>query len=475
MFNKIIASALIMLAVLSLNACTTVTGATSTTVQTTAQSAVTQAGATGTQTQSAEGSPQPPPDGQGGSTSASTTVTLTGVYSQSGGSVTKTGQAYTATGTDESAIVVTDAGVLTLTDATVTSSGNTSSSDNSSFYGQNAAILANAGSTINLSNVVITTTGTGANGAFASGTGSSVNLSNVTIDASGDGGHAVMATLGGTMTLVDVDMVTSNAHSGAVATDRGRGTITVTGGTVTTSGQDSPGIYSTGTITVTGTTITATGAEAAVIEGANTIDLTDTTLTSSKDDKWGVMIYQSMSGDAEGTQGSFTMSGGTLAYTSTSGPLFYVTNSTGAITLKGVDVTVGSGTLVKASAGNWGNNGTNGGNVILTAYGQTLVGNMAADNISTIAATLQNSSSLKGAINSENTAKEANLTLDASSTWDVTADSYLNCLSDANGISGDTVANISGNGHTVYYNQSACAELGGKTYNLNGGGYLKPA
>lgn len=98
---------------------------------------------------------------------------------------------------------------------------------------------------------------------------------------------------------------------------------------------------------------------------------------------------------------------------------------------------------------------------------------MAADNISTIAATLQNSSSLKGAINSENTAKEANLTLDASSTWDVTADSYLNCLSDASGISGDTVANISGNGFTVYYRQSACTELAGKTYNLNGGGYLK--
>jgi hypothetical protein len=56
----------------------------------------------------------------------------------------------------------------------------------------------------------------------------------------------------------------------------------------------------------------------------------------------------------------------------------------------------------------------------------------------------------------------------------VTADLYLNCLNDANGISGDTVANISGNGHTVYYNQSVCTELDGKTYNLNGGGYLKP-
>jgi len=48
----------------------------------------------------------------------------------------------------------------------------------------------------------------------------------------------------------------------------------------------------------------------------------------------GVMIYQSMSGDAQGTKGTFTMTGGSLAYTATDGPLFYVTNSTAVILLK---------------------------------------------------------------------------------------------------------------------------------------------
>ena len=67
-----------------------------------------------------------------------------------------------------------------------------------------------------------------------------------------------------------------------------------------------------------------------MIEGANTIDLNNSTLTSSVADKWGVMIYQSFSGDAEGSEGTFTMTGGSLVYTA-NGPLFYVTNSTGII------------------------------------------------------------------------------------------------------------------------------------------------
>lgn len=160
------------------------------------------------------------------------------------------------------------------------------SDDYSSFYGLNAAVLATAGSTVSVTGGTVTADGKGANGVFATGSDTSVTLSDLTIDAQGDGAHAVMATLGASMTLTNVDMNTTDAHSGAIATDRGSGTITVTGGTVTTSGADSPGIYSTGVIVVSGATITATGAEAAVIEGANSIDLTDSELSSSMADKW---------------------------------------------------------------------------------------------------------------------------------------------------------------------------------------------
>ena len=179
-----------------------------------------------------------------------------------------------------------DGGRLTLAQATITTSGNTSSNNNSSFYDLNATVLAKAGNSIALSDSAINTMGTGANGAFAAGSGALVTLTMMTITA--DGGYGVMAT----------------------------------GGTLTKPGQDSPSPHSTSMLTASGATCVATGSEMAAFEGANAINLTNAILSSSKDNKWGIMIAQSMSGDAEGTQGVFTMSSSALAYTSANGPLF---------------------------------------------------------------------------------------------------------------------------------------------------------
>lgn len=388
------------------------------------------------------------------------------------------GQAYDSTTTDVSSICAINGANVSLTNPTVTKTGDTSSADNSSFYGVNAAVLAGSGSSVTISGGTVVANGEGANGVFSTGEGTNVTLSDLTIDARGDGAHAVMATLGGTMTLTNVDMNTTDAHAGAVATDRGSGTIDMTGGTVTTSGDGSPGIYSTGAISATNATFTATGSEAAVIEGANSITLTDSVLTSSVDDLRGVMLYQSMSGDAEGTEGAFTMTGGSLAYTGANGPLFFVTNATGQIALSGVELTVTSGILAQAGATDtWGTAGANGGNIVLTADAQTLDGDLVADEISTITLTLANGSTLAGAIDSADTAQSAALTLDASSSWSVTADSHLTTLADDAALDGTTITNITGNGHTVTYDagNTANAWLNGGTYNLTGGGTLQPA
>jgi hypothetical protein len=185
------------------------------------------------------------------------------------------------------------------------------------------------------------------------------------------------------------------------------------------------------------------------------------------------MIYQSMSGDAEGTKGTFNMTGGSL--TAAVGPLLNVTNSTGIFNLKGVALTAGSGVLINAAADSWGTSGSNGGTVVLTADAQTLAGNVTADSISSVSLTLKNNSALKGTINANHKAKAANLTLDASSSWNVTGDSAITALVDADGISGASLTNITGNGFTVTYDASASTALNGKTYTLAGGGTLKPA
>jgi hypothetical protein len=62
---------------------------------------------------------------------------------------------------------------------------------------------------------------------------------------------------------------------------------------------------------------------------------------------------------------------------------------------------------------------------------------------------------------------------DKSSTGNVTANSVLTSLTGAK-ISGSSITNIVGHGHTVTYRKSLAANqwLGGKTYTLAGGGKL---
>ena len=164
------------------------------------------------------------------------------------------------------------------------------------------------------------------------------------------------------------------------------------------------------------------------------------------------------------------MTGGTLAYTATTGPAIFVTNSTGIITLTGVTISNSSTQFIKAAAGSWGTSGSNGGHVIFTADNETISGTIICDNISSIALTFQNGTNYTGLIDS------ASLTMDATSSWTLSGTSYIRVFSDASGISGTSITNITGNGYNIYYNPnlSGNSSLGSKTYSLVNGGYLLP-
>ena len=404
-----------------------------------------------------------------GSSAGSSSFNFSGVYILNGGSAVETDAKYTSTTQDMSGIYVTNGGNLTLENPSIVTSGDTSSGEASSFYGLNGAVLANDGSTVKITGGSITTTGSGANGAIPTGSGTSISLTDVTIGASGDGGHGVMATNGAVLALTNVTISTTGAHGAPIATDRGSGIVTVNGGTVTCSGTDSPGIYSTGQITVNNARITATGAESAVIEGFNAISLKDTIISGGVSKTGGVMIYQSFSGDASTGTGTFAMNGGSL--TVPAGPVFFVTNTDAAVILNGTDLTGSSGTLISAAGTTrWGTTGKNGGIVTFTADNEKLSGNLTTDSISSISAELRNGTTLTGAINT------AALTLDATSSWKVTGDSILTSLSDTSGISGTTITNIYCDGHTVTYDKTLAANtaLGGKTFTLGNGGVLVP-
>ena len=135
----------------------------------------------------------------------------------------------------------------------------------------------------------------------------------------------------------------SGRSSAAIRTDRGGGTVVVDGGTYTSNGLGSPAIYSTADITVSNATLASNLSEGVCIEGLNSITLNNCDLTANNTRCNGtatfhdtIMIYQSMSGDADSGTSAFTMTGGSL--TSKSGHVFHVTNTNAVITLENVTI-----------------------------------------------------------------------------------------------------------------------------------------
>lgn len=388
-----------------------------------------------------------------------------------------------ATSSDESAIVVNDGGSLNATGLTISKSGESSNTENSEFYGLNAAVLVQKGSEATIKDTTIETNATGANAVFSTGENAIINVSNTKITTTGDSSRGLDATYGGTINANKVTITTSGQHCAAVATDRGEGTVTVKNSTLNTNGKGSPCVYSTGTISVSNSKGTATDSSCAVIEGKNSITLNNTKLTSygvgrvdDRIDNCGVMIYQSMSGDASEGTGTFNATDSTLTISKKSkvyetSPMFFITNTDAVINLENTKLNYGSNQLVTVSGndGEWGSQGSNGGNLTFNATNQTLNGNISVDNISTSSFVLK-SSTLTSTINSENNAKEVNLSLDSSSKWVVTGDSYVTTLT----LENNDLSLIEDNGYTIYYDASANSWLNGQTITLSNGGTLTP-
>lgn len=201
-----------------------------------------------------------PPAAPGGGSSSPTYTPVTR-YTLKGGTAARTNSTIVADGTDESGVLVTASGRLTLRDPQITTSGDSRSGEESSFYGLNAGVLANDRGDVRIAGGSVTTSGTGANGIYAYGSGASVSMEGGSIRAAGGGAHGAMTAGGGAVSVTGVHISTAGASAAALATDRGGGTIHVSGGTMSTSGFKSPDIYSTGVIDVSGATMSATGAD----------------------------------------------------------------------------------------------------------------------------------------------------------------------------------------------------------------------
>lgn len=268
----------------------------------------------------------------------------------------------------------------------------------------------------------------------------------------------------------------------------------------TTSDYQAAAIRTAGAVNLTGGAYTAKDAEAVVVEDSGSVILNGTTLSGSAGDDRGILLYSTSAGPSSSTT-RFAMTGGSIAYNcnaastpvcaegSTSGgqnnpaTVFSIANTTASIALTDVSVTNNTststnneGTLLTAEES--GTEGANGGNVTFTVRGTALTGSVIVDRTSTAELSLLEDSagtgsSLSGAINTANTGKTVSVTLDQGSVWTVTGASYVTALSGLD-LSGNTVNNIDGGGHCVYYSGAVNGSNSAVVYQLSGGGYLAP-
>ena len=350
---------------------------------------------------------------------------------------------------DSSHAITADGEEISVTNTAVTKTGDSDQGDEADFYGDNAAVFATNGAALSLDEMVIETDGTHANAVFSYGEGTTVNISNSYIETSGNCSGGLMTTGGGTMNADNLTISTSGNSSAAIRSDRGGGTVNVTGGTYTTSGTGSPVIYSTADITVSDAQMESSASQGIVVEGKNSVTLNNVSLTadnntknSDKSDYYqAVMIYQSMSGDADEGTSSFTMNGGSL--TNANGDVFFVNNTATTIDLTDAQIiNNGDGVFLRAEAAGWGSEGSNGGHVNMTAADQEINGDMVVDEVSELNLYLKDGSVFTGAVNSDGAAGGVYVEIEEGSKWILTGDSYitsLTCGADAIDLNGYTL------------------------------------
>ena len=377
---------------------------------------------------------------------------------------------------DTNAILISNQN-LSLSNLNVSKTGDSSrNSEDSDFYGTNAAVLVQSEGNLKLTNSFIGSNAIGANGIFVTngnenGVGAEASLSNIEISTFKDKSRGLDATFGG---IINGDNIVINTRGGscaALATDRGEGIVNVTNSILNT-GVDksrdiagSPIIYSTGEIIVKESSGTAHQSQIACIEGKNSIDLNNCDFTCSGKgnredngeyvDLGGFFIYQSMSGDADiGTaslnakNSDFTIDSSSQYYSEA--PMFHITNTNANINLENCNLNFGSNILIDVSSQNqWGHVGSNGGSLNFTCQNEKLEGNIIVDSISSLSFNFK-FTSFSGAINPNGSFGNTNIIIGSDSTWTLTEDSYVTSLVN-NG-------NINYAGHTLYVNGVAYSE-----------------
>lgn len=309
--------------------------------------------------------------------------------------------------------------------------GDTSDVSKSDRNGLNAAVLVNWLSNLKMENSEVTTIGKGANGVVATGPRAVITMSDSKVTTSMDRSKGILVSDGGEIIASNLKIETGGYKSSAVATDFGAGNIYIKNSNLKTMGEDSVGFYATSNIVAENVNVTCENSEGAVTDGSGTIELTNVSIETGK--KRGVMMFYTGPETKFMTTGVFKMTGGKLKVKE--GPAFYVLNTNSEIVLQNVDLSITSGVLLNASIDEFSELGQEGGkveakagNAKMTLINQIANGDIFANEGSSVSLEISGNSVYTGTINSQNTGAKIDVTLDASSKWILTGDSYITSL-----------------------------------------------
>lgn len=332
----------------------------------------------------------------------------------------------------------------------------TSNTENWDFYWMNAWLLASSWAKVTINNSSVTTNAQNWNGIFSYWEWTEVTINNSKIITKKNNSWWIQTTWGWKNYANNLEVETSWDSSAAIRSDRGGWIVVVNWWTYVSNGLGSPAVYSTADITVKNATLKANWSEAIVVEWENSVTLENVDLTGNMDSSkksdneniHNVMIYQSMSWDADVGKALFKMTWWSL--TGLKWDLFYVTNTSCEIDLENVELKPATESLFLISGNSnsrwWWTAGSNWWIAVLKNTNQKLNWTIVVDKISSLDMSLNESSNFTWSINSSNEWWKVNVTIDGTSKWTLSQDSYVTTLSVNN------KNNIDTNGHKLYVN-----------------------
>lgn len=214
------------------------------------------------------------------------------------------------------------------------------------------------------------------------------------------------------------------------------------------------------------------------MDGAQNVSISNSDSTAGL--LGGLVIFSSQIRDSGA---SVIVSDSTITTTGADMPGLWFGNVIASVSLYNVEIATASDVLVVANysqitqdfdyyASYADNSALSPAEVYINVAESALEGDLVSYNESYISWNLSEYSTWSGAAYSGYGAAFVDVELDATSNWTLTANSYVQNLTDAD----ETLANIASGGYTLYYNASALLNgwLANQTITLSGGGSVTP-